>query len=329
MGFWDGRRALVTGAGGFIGANLTQELLRQGAQVVALERDALPTDSLKLLGLHDRVVLVRGDVCDYLLVRRVLNELSVSHCFHLAAQTLVGVASSDPLSTFESNIRGTYMVLEACRAARGIEGVVVASSDKAYGVQEKLPYTEDTPLMGQYPYDASKACADILARSYHVTYQLPTVVTRNANVYGPADMNFANIVPYAVRCALTGKPIALRSDGKMQRDYLFVEDEVRAILQLAEAAGRDGVAGQAFNLGTRQPLSVLELCAKVLELAGSAVPVQTTQTGRHEIPNQSVDTSKVRRVLGWRAEHTLEQGLSKTIAWYRRLLAADELALAR
>ena len=325
MSYWKGKRVLITGADGFVGGNLAQELMARSAQVIAIERDGRPTNTLRMLGIYDRVTVARGDICDLAFMSRVLNEYSVTHCFHLAAQALVGVASAGPLSTFETNIRGTYMVLEASRATKGIEGVVVASSDKAYGVHSALPYTEEASLNGLYPYDASKACTDILARSYFVTYGLRIAVTRNANTYGPGDMSFSRIVPDAIRCALRGVPLKIRSDGMMERDYLFVQDAVRGYADIGEALGREEVAGQAFNLGTERPVSVLDICTLIAKLTGSAPPPRVLNVTKYEIPRQYLDASKARRVLGWRPEHTLEQGLHKTIEWYRQLLAREPM----
>lgn len=323
MSFWRNTRVLVTGASGFIGGNLSQELLSRGAQVITIERDQRPTNTLRLLGILDRVSVVQGDICDSPLVARVLNEYSATHCFHLAAQAIVGVASSGPMSTFETNIRGTYAVLDACRTAAALRGVVVASSDKAYGVHEKLPYTEDAPLLGLYPYDASKACTDILARSYCISFGLRCAVTRNANIYGPGDMNFSRLVPDAIRSALRGVALDIRSDGKMERDYMFVDDGVRGYLMLAEALERDDVAGEAVNFGTQQPVSVLTVTKAVAAIAGEAPEPRVLGIAKNEIPRQYLDVSKAARLLGWKAEHTLEQGLAKTIPWYRELLTRE------
>lgn len=322
MAFWNSVRVLVTGADGFIGGNLSRELVRRGAHVVSIARDFRPYGSLRMLGLLDKVAVVHGDVADLALVQRVLNEYSITHCFHLAAQALVGVAATNPLGTFESNIRGTYVVLEACRTARSIQSVVVASSDKAYGIHERLPYEEDAPLLGLFPYDASKACADILARSYCTTFSLPCAVTRSANVYGPGDMNFSRLVPDAVRCALRGVALDIRSDGRTERDYLFVEDAVAAYLTLGEALSCGSkAAGEAFNFGTEVSTSALHVATRVADLCGSAPAPRVLGTARHEIGRQYLDASKARRMLQWKPTQDLDGGLRKTIEWYRDALS--------
>jgi CDP-glucose 4,6-dehydratase len=317
--FWNQKKVFVTGATGFIGGNLTRELLNQGAQVVTIMRDDLPTNTLRMLGIFDQVTIVRGDLADIQLLSRTLNEYGISFCFHLAAQALVGVAASGPLDTFETNIRGTYNLLEACRGSKYLKGVVVASTDKAYGVHQELPYNEDMPLLGLYPYDASKACADILTRSYSLTYGLPAAVTRNANIYGPGDMNFSRLIPDAIRSALLNRALEIRSDGLMERDFMYVDDAINGYLLLAESLSRPEIAGQAFNFGTQQPISVLDLCVKIQNISGSDLAPRVLNTAKYEIPKQFLDTGKARRLLGWNLKHTLEDGLKKSIHWYREL----------
>lgn len=318
---WKGRNVFVTGADGFIGAWLAKILAEKKANVFILLRDLKREATYKLLGLTDKVTQVKGDIIDYAVVERILNEYSIDSCFHLAAQALVQVASKSPLSTFESNIKGTWNILEACRNARSIERVVVASSDKAYGAQKKLPYTEDTPLMGLYPYDASKACADILARSYFTSFGLPVAVTRNANTYGGGDLNFSRIIPDAICCVLQGKEFVIRSDGSPERDYMYVEDAVSGYITLAGEIGRQDVTGQAFNFGAEKPVSVVALFRLIAKLcARPKAKYKILGTARNEIDRQYLAIGKVKKILDWQPEFSLEAGLKRTISWYKDYL---------
>jgi CDP-glucose 4,6-dehydratase len=318
-----GRSVLVTGAYGLLGSWLTRELLRHGARVVVIRRDEPAVNPLTLQGLADRVDAVSGDICTDGLVARALNEYEVDSVFHLAAQTLVGTANHAPLSTFETNIRGTWMVLEACRL-HGVERVVVASSDKAYGRQDSLPYREDQPLQPTFPYDVSKAAADLLARSYWHTFGLPVAVTRFANLYGGADINRSRLVPEAVSAALAGRAPVVRSDGSPERDFLYVEDAVSAYLAIWGALSDDGGRGQAFNAGGGQSQRVGDVVALICRLAGSDVEPDIRGVGvpHGEIDRQWVDASKLRELTGWEPTVTLEEGLRRTIEWYREHPAA-------
>lgn len=318
---WKNKNVFITGADGFIGAWLAKILVEKKANVFILLRDLKREATYKLLGLADKVTQVKGDIIDYPIVERILNEYSIDSCFHLAAQALVQVASKSPLSTFESNIKGTWNILEACRNTKSIERVVVASSDKAYGVQKKLPYTEETPLMGLYPYDASKACADILARSYFVSFGLPVTVTRNANTYGGGDLNFSRIIPDAICCILQGKEFIIRSDGRPERDYMYVEDAVSGYLVLAGEIGRKGVSGEAFNFGTEKPVSVVGLFKLIAKLcARPKAKFKILGTARNEIDRQYLATAKAKKILDWQPKFNLEAGLKRTIGWYKDYL---------
>jgi CDP-glucose 4,6-dehydratase len=289
------RRALVTGAGGFVGSWLVRSLAGRGVEVRGLS-------------------LEQGDLAGPAVAAQAVE--GVDTVFHLAAQAIVGQANESPVPTFESNVRGTWNLLEACRLA-GVERVVVASSDKAYGDQEVLPYTEDLPLNGIYPYDASKACADVLARSYARTFGMPVAVTRMANVYGGGDPNLSRIVPGTVRSILAGERPVIRSDGTPLRDYVYVEDAVEGYLTLADSL--PGTAGEAFNFGSNSPISALDLVELILERAGSELRPEILGRGRlhGEIDRQYLDSSKAERVLGWRARTPLPDGIDRTIAWYR------------
>jgi CDP-glucose 4,6-dehydratase len=321
-GYWAQRSVLITGGNGLVGSWLTQGLLRRGARVIAVVRDLNPEGPLRLLGLDDKVVIATGDVTDLAFLSRLMAQYAVRCCLHLAAQTLVGRAHSSPLDTLDSNVRGTWAVLEACRQA-GVESVVIASSDKAYGSSPRLPYVESHPLLASRPYEASKACADILGRTYAATYGMAVGVTRCANIYGGGDLNETRLIPDVVMAALEGRRPVLRSDGSPVRDFMHVSDAVDAYLVLAEAASRPGVSGEAFNFGTNRPRSVLEVVRSILELAGrpdlEPVMENTVRSG-DEIDAQYVDSSKAKQVLGWTARVELADGIEQTIAWYRTYL---------
>ncbi len=328
MNFWTQRNVFVSGATGLLGSWLVEELLSRGATVVCLVRDWVPRCRTVESGLLERCVIVRGDLEDHDLVTRAINEYEVDSVFHLGAQTIVGTASRSPRSTFEANIRGTWNLLEACRACgRCVQRVVVASSDKAYGVHDKLPYTEDTPLQGRYPYDVSKSCADLLALSYFHTYSLPVAITRCGNLFGGGDLNFNRLIPGTIRSALQDQSPIIRSDGKFVRDYFYVKDAVNAYLALAAAMPAENLVGEAFNFGTETPLSVLAVVEQVLGLMGNVSLVPTILNhAQHEIPEQFLDCSKARRRLDWKPLFASDDALRETIDWYRRWLSGTQSA---
>lgn len=318
-----GSTALVTGATGLVGSWLVRRLLARGTRVVALVRDWDPQSELLRSGDIHRCVVVSGQLEDYGTLERAISGHEPDTVFHLGAQAIVGTALRSPLLTFESNIRGTYNLLEACRIHQGlVRRVVIASSDKAYGEAEVLPYTEEMPAQGRHPYDVSKSCADLLAHTYAQTYGLNIAVARCGNIYGGGDLNWSRIIPGSIRLVLEGKAPLLRSDGTFTRDYLYVEDVVDAYLALAEQADRDGVRGEAFNFSPERQLSVLELTQQLLAAMGrpDLEPVIQNQATA-EIKDQYLDASKARRVLGWEARIPLHEGLERTIAWYRTFLA--------
>jgi CDP-glucose 4,6-dehydratase len=325
---WSGRRVLITGAGGFVGSWLADALSRQGATVTAILRDQVAGSNFDRLHLGARVDVVRGSITDSRLIERVLNEHEVDTCFHLAAQAIVTAANRSPVSTFSSNVQGTWTVLEACRVSKLVRAVIVASSDKAYGTQPELPYTEDMPLLGVNPYDASKACTEILVRSYSHTFDLPVVVARCANIYGGGDLNYSRLIPGTVRSVLNGERPIIRSDGTPVRDYLYVLGAVAAYLTLAEQIERAGVRSQPFNFGTSRPLSAIQLVHMILSLCDRTdlVPEIRGVAHSHEIDRQYLSSAKAAAVLGWSARVNLEEGLHHAINWYRDALRGADPA---
>ena len=318
VSFWIDRNVFVTGATGLLGSWLVEELTEHGASVTCLVRDWAPASKLVRDGLLERTNVVRGELEDLPLLVRALNEYEIDTVFHLGAQTIVGVSSRSPVSTFQANIAGTWNLLEACRLCpKLIQRVVIASSDKAYGAHEALPYTEELPLQGRFPYDASKSCAELLAFCYFHTYRVPLAITRCGNLFGGGDLNFNRLVPGTIRSALRDEAPVIRSDGKFVRDYFYVRDAAGAYLLLAETLPREDLLGQALNFGSERPLSVLEMVRLILELCGkTSLTPKIMNEATHEIPHQSLDCAKARRLLGWKPKFTLEAALRETIQWY-------------
>ncbi len=326
--FWQDRSVFISGATGLLGSWLAEALLDQGARVICLVRDWVPESRAVSNGVLQRSVVVRGELEDYAVVLRVLNEYEVDSVFHLGAQTIVGTASRSPLSTFESNLRGTWTLLEAVRqCARSIERVVVASSDKAYGEHSVLPYREDTPLQGRFPYDASKACADLIALSFAHTYDLPIAVTRCGNLFGGGDLNYNRLIPGTIRSVLMNERPVIRSDGSFVRDYFYVRDAVSAYMDLAERLPGEGFSGEAFNFGNETPLSVLDVVGRIVAALGQPelTPIILNEAV-HEIPQQYLDCTKARTSLGWRPQYAFEDALKETLGWYRDVLLPRESA---
>jgi CDP-glucose 4,6-dehydratase len=320
-GFWRARPTLITGATGLLGGWLTRRLLDDGADIVCLVRDWVPQSELVSSGALARVRTVRGDVRDQALLERVLGEYEIDTVFHLAAQTIVGVAHRNPVSTFETNIQGTWALLEACRRSPRVKSIVVASSDKAYGDQERLPYDEDTPLQGQHPYDVSKSCADLIAHSYAVSYGLPVAITRCGNFYGGGDLNWNRLVPGTIRSVLHGERPVIRSDGTLVRDYFYVEDGVGANVRLAEALRTNPeLAGEGFNFSNEIQVTVLDLVRRILAHMGSSLEPDVRNEASHEIKHQYLSAAKARRMLDWSPSFELDAGLERTVSWYRDFL---------
>ena len=318
MAFWTGRPVLVTGCTGFLGSWLTAELVARGADVVGLVRDGVWRSPFYLDGVADRVTVVRGSVEDLSAVERAVNEYEVDTVFHLAAQAIVGAANRNPLSTFEANIKGTWVVLDACRRSPKVTRIVAASSDKAYGEHLHLPYREDLPLQGRHPYDVSKSCSDLIAAAYHTTYCTPVCITRCGNLFGPGDLNFNRIIPGTVRAALQGQRPVIRSDGSPIRDYVYVKDVVGAYLLLAERMEDPALHGRAFNIGTGEPVSVLDLTRRVLAAADRPdLEPDVRNTASGEILRQYLSSDLAREKLGWAPGGTLDGRLRETVDWYR------------
>lgn len=319
--FWRDRPVLVTGATGLLGGWIVKALLELRADVVCLVRDWVPQSELVRRSMLERVKVARGDVRDQATLERVLNEFEVDTVLHLAAQTIVGTANRNPVSTFETNIAGTWALLEACRRCTTVKQVVLASSDKAYGDQTSLPYTEAMPLQGRHIYDASKSCADLVAQSFAHVYGLPVVITRCGNFYGGGDLNWNRIVPGTIRSVLRGKRPVIRSDGTFVRDYIYAEDAVGAYLFLAEhLARKPELRGEAFNFSNETQVTVRDLVAKILGMMRSSLQPEILNQATNEIQHQYLSAEKARRMLGWRPLFTLDSGLERTIAWYREFL---------
>lgn len=308
---WQDKSVFVTGASGFLGGWFVKRLLELDADVVCLMRDWIPQSSL--FDVMCKVKIVRGSICDQVLLERILGEYEVNTVFHLAAQAIVSVANRNPVSTFDSDIRGTWSLLEACRRSPKIASIIVCSSDKAYGTQEKLPYKEDMPLQGRHPYDVSKSCVDLIAQSYIATYKMPIGITRCGNLYGGGDLNWNRIVPETIRSIIRNQQPIIRSDGTMIRDYFYVEDAVNAIILLAES----NISG-AFNFSNREPLSVREIVNHILLNMNSELKPIIKNEVSNEIKAQYLDSTKAMRLLNWKPLYTVKDGLVKTVEWYRK-----------
>lgn len=321
--FWRDRPTFVTGATGLVGGWLVKSLVAAGADVVCLIRDWMPESELLRSGRLGKVKVIRGDITDQELMERALGEHEIDTVIHLAAQTIVGIANRNPVSTFEANIAGTWRLLEACRRSPKVGQIVIASSDKAYGDQEVLPYDETTPLQGQHPYDVSKSCADLISYTYAKSYDLPVTITRCGNFYGGGDLNWNRIVPGTIRSILRGQAPVIRSDGSFIRDYFYVEDGAAAYMLLAERMAKDpSLRGEAFNFSNELQVTVLDLTRKILDLMGSDLQPDVRNEASNEIKHQYLSAAKARRMLKWEPLFTLDGGLEKTIRWYTDFLTA-------
>lgn len=319
---WRKQTALVTGSSGLLGSWLTHHLLQRGATVVALVHDWNNASPLLQGARHPRLTLIKGDVEDEQALHRVFHQYEISDCFHLAAQPLVGLAYDRPTATFRTNIAGTWNILEAARQAKHIQSVIVASSDKAYGAHEHLPYTETMPLLADTPYDVSKACAELLTRSYAKTFKLPVAITRCTNLYGGGDLNFSRIIPGTIKSAFENEAPIIRSDGTYQREYLYVEDAVVGYLKLSHAIASGRLWGEAINFGSNEVISVLDLVALILKTMGKRLRPVIQNTAQAEIRDQYLSSAKAKQELKWQATTKLVPGLKKTVQWYKNHFAA-------
>ncbi len=323
--FWLDRPTLVTGGTGLVGSWLVRRLLEAGADVVCLVRDWIPQSELIRTGMIERVKVVRGDIREQAVLERLLGEYEIDTVIHLAAQTIVTIANRNPVSTFESNIAGTWNLLEACRRSPKVKQIIVASSDKAYGDQLDLPYNENTPLQGQHPYDVSKSCADLIANMYAASYDLPVTITRCGNFYGGGDLNWNRIIPGTIRSILRNQRPVIRSDGKYVRDYFYVEDGAAVYMLLAEQlAAHPELRGNAFNFSNEIQITVEEIVARILYLMDSDLQPNILNETSNEILHQYLSAEKARSLLNWRPIYNLDDGLQKTIQWYKDFLGAGK-----
>lgn len=315
--FWKNRNVLVTGCTGLLGSWLTKSLVEKEANVVGLIRDLVPRSNLNWSGFNNNIISVRGEIEDYFLLERTINEYEIDTVFHLAAQTIVTIANRNPISTFKANIEGTWNILEACRRSPLVKRIIVASSDKAYGDQEKLPYDEKTPLEGRHPYDVSKSCADLICRSYFETYGIPVCTTRCGNFFGGGDLNFNRIVPGTIRSILENERPVVRSDGKFLRDYFYIKDGVQSYMLLAEKMEDKKIHGEAFNFSTERPMTVLEIVDMIrMAMYSDLMPLILNQAN-NEIRDQYLSAKKAKNLLNWSPSYTLEGGIKETVNWYR------------
>ncbi|HEY9850463.1 MAG TPA: GDP-mannose 4,6-dehydratase [Leptolyngbyaceae cyanobacterium] len=320
--FWQGKRVFITGATGIVGSWLVKELLTKGADVIALIHDGDPQSELYRSGDIDRISAIRGSLEDFSTLERAINKHEIDTVFHLGAQTIVGAANRSPLPTFEANIRGTYNLLEACRIHSNlVKRVVIASSDKAYGDSEVLPYKEDMPLLGRHPYDVSKSCTDLISQTYYHTYGMPVAIARCGNIYGGADLNWSRIVPGTIRSFLQGEAPIIRSDGTYVRDYIYVKDVTQAYIRLAECLTDFQVQGQGFNFSLESPMTVLELVKVIQQLMNCEhIKLDIRNQAKAEIRSQYLAAEKARNLLQWQPIFSLEKGLLETISWYKDFL---------
>lgn len=318
LNFWKERNVLVTGGSGLVGSHIVKELLDNNANVVVLIRSKNPKSYFATEGLNKKSVLAFGDLKNFKRVYDIISKYEVEYIFHIGAQPIVPTAIKNPVETFESNVNGTVNVLESARLCNSVKGIVVASSDKAYGTSDKLPYTEDMPLKGDFPYDVSKSCTDLVAQSYFKTYDLPITIARFGNIYGPGDLNFNRIIPGAIKAALLNETLKIRSDGKMIREYLYVKDVSDGYLMLCENINRS--KGEAFNLSSGLKLSVKEVVEKISEIIKKKVRYEILNIAKNEIYEQYLSTEKIETFFGWHTKYPFEEGIKQTLNWYEKIL---------
>ena len=324
---WNSKNVLVTGAAGFLGPWLIKELLKNNASVIALVRDQTPNSLFFTDKINKQVSVVYGDLLNFNLIQKILAQFNIDSVFHLGAQAIVGTANRSPLSTFKSNIEGTWNLLEACRLSSGIKRIVVASSDKAYGENKNLPYTEEAPLQGKHPYDVSKSCTDLISQSYYHTYNLPVCITRCGNFFGGGDLHFNRIIPGTIKSILDNKRPIIRSNGLFIRDYIYVKDVVDAYLTLAENIHRKEIVGQSFNFSTDKPFNVIEVVENITHLMNSNLQPIIENKASNEIPAQHLSSQKAHNLLNWNAQYGILKGLEETIEWYKKFFKIEKTNL--
>ena len=317
INFWEGKKVFITGCNGFIGSWLTYELFKQGADITGLIRDQIIRTNLHLLQLEKKINIVHGDVIDFNCLRRCFAEYDIDTVFHLAAQPIVTVALKDPIGTFKANIEGTWNILEVSRQIN-VQRLIIASSDKAYGTHKELPYDETFPLNGQFPYDVSKTCSDLIAQTYFNTYELPVCITRNANIYGGGDLNFNRIIPETIKSILSGKDPVIRSNGEFIREFFYVKDAVKSYLLVAENLHRKNIMGRAFNFGSTEKIKIIDLVNKIIKLSGNRniKPIILDEV-KKEITDQYLSCKLAESVFKWKPDYMLEEGLKETYNWYK------------
>ncbi|NCN64970.1 MAG: NAD-dependent epimerase/dehydratase family protein [Candidatus Altiarchaeum hamiconexum] len=318
LNFWKRKNVLVTGGNGLVGSHIVEELLKSNANVIVLIRSKNPKSYFVIEGLNKKTVLVYGDLKNFKRVYDVISKYEIEYIFHIGAQPIVQTAVINPVETFETNINGTVNVLESARLCNSVKGIVVASSDKAYGKYDKLPYTEETPLKGEFPYDISKSCTDLIAQSYFKTYDIPIAIARFGNIYGPGDLNFNRIIPGAIKASLLDETLDIRSDGKMIREYLYVKDVADGYLMLCENINKS--KGEAFNLSSGLKLSVLEVVEKISEIINKKIDYEVLNLAKNEIYEQYLSTEKVEKFFGWHTKHSFEESIKETVKWYEKIL---------
>ncbi len=316
--FWKDKKVLITGFEGFLGSNLSKALISLGAGMFGLDIRVRRKETVLTEHDYKKISVIKGSVVNYKLVEKVINKHKINVVFHLAAEAIVGKCRHDPLRTFSTNIEGTWNILEVCRNSKDIQSIIIASSDKAYGVHEELPYTEESPLNGSHPYDVSKSCADLVANTYFNTYGLPVAVMRCGNIYGPGDFNFSRLIPDAMRSIVLNKILKIRSDGSFVRDYVYVDDIVAGYIKIAELMKKNSLSGEAFNLSDEKPIAVIKLLREISKFnpCGNELKYKIMNTAKYEIKEQYLSSAKARRILGWKPAYNLCDGLRKTAEWY-------------
>lgn len=321
---WENKNVFITGYEGFLGSNLTKWLISCGANVVGLDIKVRRKNTILTENDYKKIVVVKGNVTNYKLLKEIISGYNIEIIFHLAAEAIVGECLKNPLRTFTSNIKGTWNILEASRNSNIIKAIIIASSDKAYGSHTKLPYKENTPLSGAHPYDVSKSCADLIAHTYYHTYGLPVVITRCGNIFGAGDFNFSRIVPDTIRSAIKNKALIIRSDGKFTRDYIYIEDVIGGYLILAQKMQKLKLFGEAFNFSNENPISVLELVGKIYKMSDKKPSYKILGKAQYEIKHQYLSSKKAKKILGWKPKYSLEEGLKKTIVWYKNFFQGNK-----